>query len=140
MKSNTNLGLTSLTEFGTQLSRAESEEEFTAVIKTMLEKGPAALDIEIRSLGPEGGGTLTTLSQFLTLIQTGFKSNQNFEAIQSYLSLFLKLHGETIGKEESLVKTLKEIQSLQEEKWSQINEEIDESLCLVKFFKSSFLS
>ena len=140
VSTNLNLGMTSLTEFGTQLSKAEDEEDYLAVIKTLLEKGPSALDIEIRSLGPEGGGTLTTLAQFLTLLQVGFKSNQNFEALQSYLSLFLKVHGEILSKEETLVKSLSEIQSLHDNKWSRIHEEIDQSLCLVKFFKSSFLS
>ena len=137
---NVNLGFTSLTEFGTALSQADSDEEYLTAIKSLLEKGPSALDIEIRSLGPEGGGTIGTLSQFLSMLEVGFRHNSNFEALQSYLSLFLKLHGEVISKEEKVIKTLTDIQSLQDQKWSHLHDELDESLCLVKFFKSSFLS
>merc|ERR1712025_249238 len=137
---NVNLGFTSLTEFGKALSQADSDEEYLTAIKSLLEKGPSALDIEIRSLGPEGGGTIGTLSQFLSMLEVGFRHNSNFEALQSYLSLFLKLHGEVISKEEKVIKTLTDIQSLQDQKWSHLHDELDESLCLVKFFKSSFLS
>ena len=133
------LGFTSFTEFGSSLGQAESEEDFQAMIQSLLEKGPSALDIEIRSLGPEGGGTIIALRQFLEMIKVGIRSNTNFEALQSYLSLFLKVHGDVISKEVELVKALRDIQTLQDEKWSSLHAEFDESLCLVKFFKSSFL-
>ena len=137
---NLNLGFTNLTEFGTELSKADSDEDYLNVIKSMLEKGPSALDIEVRSLGPEGGGTLDTLAQFLNMASVGFNHNNNFEALQSYLSLFLKIHSEVISQEPKLRKKLDEISDLQNRKWSSLHDEISESLCLVKFFKSSFLT
>merc|ERR1719239_488814 len=130
-----NLGMTSFTEFGTSLGRAESEEDFLAVIKTLMEKGPSAIDIEVRSLGPEGGGTISALCQFLEMIKVGLRSNTNFEALQSYLSLFLKVHGDLVSQEEELVEILRDIQTLQDQSWSSLQAELDESLCLVKFFK-----
>ena len=134
-----NLGFTSFTEFGTSLGQAETEEQFLAVIKTLMEKGPSAIDIEVRSLGPEGGGTISALCQFLEMIKVGLRSNTNFEALQSYLSLFLKVHGDVVSQEEELLQVLRDIQALQDESWSSLQAELDESLCLVKFFKSSFL-
>ena len=134
-----NLGMTSFTEFGTSLGRAETEEDFLAVVKTLMEKGPSAIDIEVRSLGPEGGGTISALCQFLEMIKVGLRSNTNFEALQSYLSLFLKVHGDVVSQEEELVEILRDIQTLQDQSWSSLQAELDESLCLVKFFKSSFL-
>ena len=134
-----NLGFTSFTEFGTSLGRAETEEEFLAVMKTLMEKGPSAIDIEVRSLGPEGGGTISALCQFLEMIKVGLRSNSHFEALQSYLSLFLKVHGDVVSQEEELVEILRDIQTLQDQSWSSLQAELDESLCLVKFFKSSFL-
>ena len=73
------------------------------------------------------------------MIKVGILSNTNFEALQSYLSLFLKVHGDVISQEKELINVLRDIQTLQDEKWSSLQGEFDESLCLVKFFKSSFL-
>jgi len=133
------LGFTSFTEFGTSLGQAKSQEDFQSAIKSLLEKGPSAIDIEVRSLGPEGGGTISALCQFLEMIKAGIQSNTNFEALQSYLSLFLRVHGEVVSNEEELVNVLREIETLQDQRWGSLQGELDESLCLVKFFKSSFL-
>ena len=134
------LGITSFTEFGKVLNQAESEDDYREVLKMLLDKGPSALDIEIRSLGPEGGGSLGLLSGFLQMLQTGFDDNRNFEMLQSYFSLFLKVHGTVIMKEKKLVTKLEQIHIEEKNSWHSLQEELDESLCLVKFFKSSFLT
>ena len=135
-----NLGFTSFTEFGKALNQASTKEDLQSVLNLLLEKGPSAIDIEVRSLGPEGGGTLDLMSNFLTMIQNGFSDNRNFEVLQSYLSLFLKIHAELIIKEDKLGVKLKEIHAFQQNMWCGLHEELDESLCLVKFCKSSFLT
>ena len=134
------LGITSFTEFGKLLNQAESKTDFQALLKLLLDKGPSAIDIEIRSLGPEGGGSLNLLSGFLKMLQTGFDDNKNFEMLQSYFSLYLKVHGEMLMKEEKLLIQLQQIHTQEKESWQSLQEELDESLCLVKFFKSSFLT
>ena len=88
------------------------------MIKTLMEKGPSAIDIEVRSLGLEGGGTISALCQFLEMIKVGLRSNTNFEALQSYLSLFLKVHGDVVSQEEELVEILRDIQTLQDQSWT----------------------
>jgi len=134
-----NLGFTSFTEFGSALGQASSDEDYLAMVASLMEKGPSAIDLEIRSLGPEGGGTVGALSQFLEMLKVGLKSNASFEAVESYLGLFLKIHGDTIASEEELMTMLQEIQTVQEQKWTSLQGEIDSCLCLVTFFKSSFL-
>jgi hypothetical protein len=54
-------------------------------------KGPSALDLEVRSLGPEGGGSIPLLLQFITMLHTGLNARRYFEAVQAYLGLFLKV-------------------------------------------------
>jgi len=134
-----NLGFTSFTEFGSALGQADSDEDYLAMVASLMEKGPSAIDLEIRSLGPEGGGTLGALAQFLEMLKVGLKSNASFEAVESYLGLFLKIHGDTVAREDELVRGLKEIQTIQDQKWSSLQAEIDSCLCLTTFFKSSFL-
>jgi len=134
-----NLGFTSFTEFGSALGQAVTDDDFLAMVTNLMEKGPSAIDLEIRSLGPEGGGTLGALGQFLNMLKVGLKSNSSFEAVESYLGLFLKIYGDTVASEDDLMITLKEIQTIQDLKWSNLQAEIDSCLCLTTFFKSSFL-
>ena len=61
------------------------------VIEYMKTLGPSAIDVEIRSLGPEGGGSETVMGIFLTFIKVTLKTRKNFEIAQAYLGLFLKV-------------------------------------------------
>ena len=91
------------------------------MLESLLELGPSAIDLELRSLAPEGGGSLGLMESFLKMIRWNscmhpideynvfvklifvrleLKAGRNFEAVQSYLGLFLKLHGETVAEEE----------------------------------------
>ena len=88
------------------------------------------------------------------------KTGRNFEAVQSYLGLFLKIHGETVAEEEvNMLLTLtlyvssvffnlmsqllmRELEMVEEslgKQWSQLQHHLDSALCLTTFFKSSFL-
>jgi Utp21 specific WD40 associated putative domain len=54
-------------------------------------KGPSALDLEVRSLSPEGGGSIGLMQQFLLMLHSGLLAKRHFEAVQAYLGLFLKV-------------------------------------------------
>lgn len=53
--------------------------------------GPSAIDLEIRGLGVEDGGSEILLYQFLKFIEYLFNSRKNYELAQSYLGLFLQV-------------------------------------------------
>lgn len=53
--------------------------------------GPSKIDLEIRALGPNGGGSVNLLKQFLRFATSVCMSKQNFENGQAYLALFLKV-------------------------------------------------
>ena len=54
--------------------------------------GPSAVDVEIRSLAPEMGGSVEIMCNFLLFVQSVLQTNKNFEIIQAYLGLFLKVN------------------------------------------------
>jgi len=54
--------------------------------------GPAATDVEMRSLGPEGGGSEELLSHMIQLLLDRLKTGKDFELLQAHMSLFLKVH------------------------------------------------
>ncbi|XP_023323395.1 WD repeat-containing protein 36 [Eurytemora carolleeae] len=131
--------ITSFTPFGKALGQAKTPEDFGEMYKEFLEKGPSALDIEIRSLSPEGGGSVPLMSQFLEMLELELKKNTNFEAVQAHLGLFIKVHGETIVSDPELRKYLVSIQQSLENSWNSLQTEMDTCLCLLNFSKSSFL-
>ena len=93
------------------------------------------------------------------------KTGRYFEAVQSYLGLFLKLHGEVVAEEEvNVIPTfslglahskiifrhlylavqvlMRELEMVEDGlggQWSQLQHHLDSALCLATFFKSSFL-
>jgi len=53
--------------------------------------GPSNIEIELRSLAPEGGGSLEVMLSFLRMIGMMLNKKYNFEIAQAYLALFLKV-------------------------------------------------
>jgi len=53
--------------------------------------GPSAIDVELRSLGPDGGGSEEMLHHMMQLLLSQLKTGKDFELVQAYMSLFLKV-------------------------------------------------
>ena len=53
--------------------------------------GPAATDVEMRSLGPEGGGSEEMMGHMIQLLLDRLKTGKDFELVQAHMSLFLKV-------------------------------------------------
>jgi U3 small nucleolar RNA-associated protein 21 len=134
-----NVGFTNLTEFGIALGQAETNEKLFQMVELFMLKGPSAIDLEIRSLSPEGGGSVSLMCQFIDMLKVGIESNKHFEAVQAYLGLFLKVHGDVVSCEKELTESLAKITELQAANWHSLQEDLDNCLCLVSFLKSSTL-
>jgi U3 small nucleolar RNA-associated protein 21 len=66
-------------------------QDHEALLKVLMAKGPSALDLEVRSLSPEGGGSIGLMQQFLNMLHSGLLAKRHFEVVQAYLGLFLKV-------------------------------------------------
>ena len=53
--------------------------------------GPSAIDAELRQLGPDAGGSVELLVDFLHMLSHQLQTNRDFELTQAYLGLFLKV-------------------------------------------------
>ena len=62
----------------------------------LMTMSPAAIDAEIRGLSPDNGGSLEWLQRFMQFLLRQLKTNMNFELVESYLGLFLKVCSEEI--------------------------------------------
>ena len=52
---------------------------------------PAAIDSEFRNMASDAGGSVEWLEYFMEFLLDQLKTNKNYELVQSYLGLFLKV-------------------------------------------------
>merc|ERR1711974_127960 len=115
-------------------TRTPSSEDLMSMLK---EKGPSAIEVELQNLAPEGGGSLELMAQFLRLTAICLRSKFNYELTQSYLALFLKLHSEYIIQSPELMESLKSLQGVQDQSWTELKKTMGTGASLVGFCKSS---
>lgn len=63
----------------------------TAPLNLLKSFGPSHIEIELRGLAPEGGGSTEMMLSFLRMIGMMLNKKYNFELAQAYLALFLKV-------------------------------------------------
>lgn len=98
--------------------------------------GPSAIDIELRSLSIEMGGSISLLEKFLQFILNLLMTKANFELANAYLALLLNIHGDTISQESDLIHVLEQIKEIQSLAWSNLKLRINKNICLVSYLKS----
>jgi hypothetical protein len=98
--------------------------------------GPSAIDIEVRSLSEEMGGSVELIGKFLELILHTLTTKNNFELANAYLALVLNIHGDKISQEDQLIHILEQIKEIQSLAWSNLKLRINKSVCLVGYLKS----
>ncbi|KAB0802314.1 hypothetical protein PPYR_04500 [Photinus pyralis] len=128
--------LLSLSPFGKILNTTATTDDFNPVIEKLKTMGPSLIELEIKSLHPQDGGSITVMLQFLKLIEFMLKSNQNFELAHAYLGVFLKEHARFIASEEILREYLKNVKICLSSTWNRIQKKLFYNLCVVENLKT----
>lgn len=132
---------TNYTQFGKKIMDSDDlDENCDTIIELLKAKGPSAIEIEISSLAPEGGGSKELMIKFLKLVLSTLKSRKNFEAVQAYLGLFLKLHSDVVMQSSSMMKVIGDIEEEQERSWTDLKGQLTSSSALLAFYKSSLVA
>ena len=98
--------------------------------------GPSAIDMEVRSLSEDMGGSVELMEKFMHFVLYLLTTRKNFELANSYLALFLKVHGNCVSLENDLINVLEKIKEVQSLVWSNLQLSFNKSLCLVSYLKS----
>ena len=61
------------------------------LMELLKELSPATTDSEFRNMAPDAGGSVDWLACFMEFLLDQMKTNKNYELVQSYLGLFLKV-------------------------------------------------
>ncbi len=98
--------------------------------------GPSAIDVELRLLASEMGGSTELIGKFLKFILTRLASKTDFEILNAYLSLLLRIHSEKISQEIELITLLEEIKEIQSTAWLNLKNRLNKNVCLTSYLKS----
>ena len=93
---------------------------------------PAAIDFEIRTLSLQED--YKEIKLFIKMIDNLLDTCHNFELLQAYLNLFLKIHGDVIVTDGDLAAMVTSLREKEREKWNHLQSMFQNTLCLVKFF------
>uniref|UniRef100_A0A8B9F467 WD repeat domain 36 n=1 Tax=Amazona collaria TaxID=241587 RepID=A0A8B9F467_9PSIT len=115
-------------DFFIHLEEALRTNEYTAPLNLLKSLGPSNIEIELRCLAPEGGGSTEVMLSFLRMIGMMLNKKYNFELAQAYLALFLKLHLQILSSEPNLLEEVSRVSTQLEETWIHLRTLFNQSL------------
>ena len=81
------------------------------MLKTL---SPAAADLELRTLSPSNPSGDNELIAFVAALTSRLRQRQDYELLQAWMAVFLRLHGELVAQDEDLIAALREWKAEQE--------------------------
>jgi len=118
--------------FVQKLLQESTDSDYEAFFTFAKSLSPAGADLEIRSLA-----TVEELSLFLRALSQRLKSRRDFEAIQTYLNVFLRVHGEVLVSNPGLRSDLEAFLSLQRQESSRLLDSIASCLGTLAFVRDT---
>ncbi|KAF1947761.1 Utp21-domain-containing protein [Clathrospora elynae] len=99
---------TATDDFTHHLARAAQTSEYAPLLTHLSSLPPSAADIAIRTLNTTE--PYTELRTFIEALTARLKERRDYELVQAWMSVFLRLHGDVVVREADLVDGLREWQ------------------------------
>ncbi|KAF9696866.1 hypothetical protein EKO04_005071 [Ascochyta lentis] len=96
---------TSTSEFTQLLNRAEQTTSYTPLLTYLSSLPPSAADIALRTL--DTTAPYTELRTFIAALTARLLQRRDYELVQAWMSVFLRLHGDVVVRDEGLVEQLR---------------------------------
>ncbi len=104
------------------------DEPFIAHLATL---SPSAADLEIRSLQPPD-----ELVHFVHALTSRLGQKRDYELVQAWMAVFLRMHGDSVVLDEKLGSALREWRSEQEKEGGRLGELVGYCAGVVGFLRS----
>jgi U3 small nucleolar RNA-associated protein 21 len=98
----------STSEFTRHLALASQTSQYTPLLAFLSSLPPSAADIAIRTL--DTTEPYTELRTFIEALTARLKERRDYELVQAWMSVFLRLHGDVVVQEKDLVEGLRKWQ------------------------------
>ena len=95
-------------EFTRRLAQAGEGGDYAAVLEHLGSLGPSAADIAIRTL--DTAAPYDELRTFMQALTRRLEERRDYELVQAWMSVFLRLHGDVVVQDEQLVGMLRKWQ------------------------------
>ena len=102
--------------FTVTLRTGTETRDYTPFIDHLKSLAPSAADIEIRSLKPN------ELVSFVTALRWRLQQRRDYELVQAWMAVFLKIHGESVCDDSMLVEALQAWRAEQAEEGRRLGE------------------
>lgn len=99
---------TATSEFTRRLAQAAETGDYTAVLAHLSSLPPSAADVAIRTL--DTTPPYDELRTFIEALNNRLKERKDYELVQAWMSVFLRLHGDVVVQDEQLVGLLRKWQ------------------------------
>ncbi|KAI0372915.1 Utp21-domain-containing protein [Pilatotrama ljubarskyi] len=110
-------------------SDSSDYEDFFNYAKAL---SPAAMDLELRALV-----TLDALQMFLAALTSRLRSHRDFEAVQTFMNVFLRLHGDVLATNAELQHDLETLAEAQHKESERLLELLASSLGTLGFVRDT---
>jgi U3 small nucleolar RNA-associated protein 21 len=104
----------------TQFQIKLNEADFMGALLALSVMNPSSVDLEIRNLSRSN--EMLEFKLFVQMISSQLRLKTNFELVQAYLALFLKVHGDILCQDAELHKLLGELSQSLEETWNSLSD------------------
>ncbi|CAE6502464.1 unnamed protein product [Rhizoctonia solani] len=118
------------TEFQRQMTKEDRGGDYSALFTLAQSMSPAALDLEIRSLS-----TIDDMELFMHALTQRLKSHRDFEAVQTYLAVFLRVHSDILTDHEQLCSAMESLDRVHKQESERILELVDSGLGTLGFIR-----
>ncbi|KAH7340715.1 Utp21-domain-containing protein [Rhizoctonia solani] len=118
------------TEFQRQMAKEDREGDYSALFTLAQSMSPAALDLEIRSLL-----TIEDIELFMHALAQRLKSHRDFEAVQTYLAVLLRVHSDILTEHEELRLAMENLDRVHKQESERILELVDAGLGTLGFIR-----
>ncbi len=106
----------------------------TAFIEHLKTLSPSAADLEIRSLNPLESAN--ELIAFVNALTVRLSQRRDYELVQAWMSVFLRLHSETITQDPQLVEALRKWKEEQEKEGKRLGDLVGYCGGVIGFLRS----
>ncbi|KAJ7294300.1 hypothetical protein O6H91_Y267700 [Diphasiastrum complanatum] len=140
------LELTLKSDFTRILYKCSQQGDYTEFVEFAKSMSPSALDAELRILQivdedefaeDARSPQIDDINLLMEFLLEGIASNNNFEFLQAFLQIFLKIHGEAISRLPSLKAKSKMLCSRQNSTWQRLDEMFQNIRCMVSFLSNT---
>jgi U3 small nucleolar RNA-associated protein 21 len=126
---------THLTSYSISLHLLTSRLLDTSFINHLKTLSPSAADLEIRSLNP--GEDSDELVHFVEALTSRLQQKRDYELVQAWMAVFLRLHGDALSHDVRLVEALRVWRHCQESEGARLGDLVGYCSGVVGFLWSS---